>query len=395
MSTTFRLTFLYPPSLFRPCSTRTFASSTRKIHSRARPRARVRIPQLRCLFSERCFSLGSSFGGRTRAGARVGTGIANTNGNGNGSGSVLGLRRNFSTTQRRGERVLKRHGKAVEPLVAEEQREKEILDGAKTPKPEERTSTDGKGMGGVTEGSAKEVEEENPKEKDVAKEPSSAAPLSEETQAAAKIPGDEGARIVVATATGTNTGNEQSGNGKQETATPTNPSTSSTATTASTTATPANPLETVLHMPPPETAEEENASKPPHLQTPPYVHHFDTYTLVQQVEAGGFTNDQAITSMKAVRGLLALNLDVAKKGLVSKSDVENVRFFLYVQSPFFRRKNAVQLDRDRLLIACENRKHTSSAPHAQNSKPRSKIHARRTRKPCVGNGHCYNMKWIS
>lgn len=28
--------------------------------------------------------------------------------------------------------------------------------------------------------------------------------------------------------------------------------------------------------------------------------------------------------MKAVRGLLAVNLDVAKEGLVSKSDVENV-----------------------------------------------------------------------
>jgi hypothetical protein len=42
------------------------------------------------------------------------------------------------------------------------------------------------------------------------------------------------------------------------------------------------------------------------------------------VEAGGFTEEQAITAMKAVRGLLALNLDVAKAGLVSKSDVENV-----------------------------------------------------------------------
>jgi hypothetical protein len=77
-------------------------------------------------------------------------------------------------------------------------------------------------------------------------------------------------------------------------------------------------------MPPPETPEEENAAKPPHLQTPPYVHHFDTFTLVKQVEAGGFTEDQSITAMKAVRGLLALNLDVAKAGLVSKSDVENV-----------------------------------------------------------------------
>lgn len=84
------------------------------------------------------------------------------------------------------------------------------------------------------------------------------------------------------------------------------------------------PLETILEMPPPESAEEENAGKPPHLQTPPYVHHFDTYTLVKQVENGGFSEDQSITAMKAVRGLLAINLDVARAGLVSKSDVENV-----------------------------------------------------------------------
>ncbi|KAI9837162.1 MAG: hypothetical protein M1838_004885 [Thelocarpon superellum] len=63
--------------------------------------------------------------------------------------------------------------------------------------------------------------------------------------------------------------------------------------------------------------------KPPHLHAPPYVHHFDTYTLVRDLERGGFTQDQSVTAMKAVRGLLALNLDVAKEELVSKSDVEN------------------------------------------------------------------------
>jgi hypothetical protein len=83
-------------------------------------------------------------------------------------------------------------------------------------------------------------------------------------------------------------------------------------------------LETVLEMPPPDTQDQEDAAKPPHLQTPPYVHHFDTYTLVQQVEAGDFSTEQSITSMKAVRALLAHNLDIAKAGLVSKSDVENV-----------------------------------------------------------------------
>jgi hypothetical protein len=55
----------------------------------------------------------------------------------------------------------------------------------------------------------------------------------------------------------------------------------------------------------------------------PYIHHFDSYTLVKQLTAGGYTLPQAILSMKAIRTLLASNLDVAQSGLVSKADVEN------------------------------------------------------------------------
>ena len=87
------------------------------------------------------------------------------------------------------------------------------------------------------------------------------------------------------------------------------------------------PLETVLQMGPPSTDKTEE-HKAPHLQAPPYVHHFDTYSLVKDLEGGGFSEDQSVTIMKAIRGLLALNLDVAKEGLVSKSDVENVRYHL-------------------------------------------------------------------
>ncbi|KAK3322245.1 hypothetical protein B0H66DRAFT_195848 [Apodospora peruviana] len=79
------------------------------------------------------------------------------------------------------------------------------------------------------------------------------------------------------------------------------------------------PMDTILHMGPPEEAKH----KPPHLTPPPYVHHFDSYSLVKQLTIGGYTQEQAITAMKAVRGLLASNLDVAQEGLVSKSDVEN------------------------------------------------------------------------
>ena len=81
------------------------------------------------------------------------------------------------------------------------------------------------------------------------------------------------------------------------------------------------PMEKVLQMPAPSSSKKD---KPPHLETPPYVHHFDTYTLVKDLGKGGFTQDQSITLMKSVRSLLAANLELAKDGLVSKSDTENV-----------------------------------------------------------------------
>ncbi|CAD6577920.1 MAG: hypothetical protein ASARMPREDX12_008563 [Alectoria sarmentosa] len=87
----------------------------------------------------------------------------------------------------------------------------------------------------------------------------------------------------------------------------------------------AKPLETVLQMGPPE-AEKQEEHKAPHLQAPPYLHHFDTFTLVRDLERGGFSEEQSVTIMKAVRGQLAVNLDVAKEGLVSKSDVENENY---------------------------------------------------------------------
>ncbi|KAI0199586.1 hypothetical protein F4808DRAFT_209705 [Astrocystis sublimbata] len=77
------------------------------------------------------------------------------------------------------------------------------------------------------------------------------------------------------------------------------------------------PMEAVLHMPPPDSA------RHPHISKPTYVHHFDSYTLVKELQVGGYTKAQAITSMKAIRTILAQNLDVAQEGLVGKSDVDN------------------------------------------------------------------------
>ena len=89
------------------------------------------------------------------------------------------------------------------------------------------------------------------------------------------------------------------------------------------------PLERVLRVKAPagttaSSEEDPTGSKPPHLHAPPYVHHFDSFSLVKDLEKGGFQLNQAETLMKVVRGLLAVNLDVAKEGMVSKSDRENV-----------------------------------------------------------------------
>ncbi|KAL4753577.1 hypothetical protein BDW72DRAFT_168759, partial [Aspergillus terricola var. indicus] len=87
-----------------------------------------------------------------------------------------------------------------------------------------------------------------------------------------------------------------------------------------------NPLEGVLHMPSPSsylTPSTLPHNQPPHMAPPPYVHHFDTYSLVQDLAKGGFTDKQAITIMKGVRKILQNNLDFAKQNLTSKSDVEN------------------------------------------------------------------------
>lgn len=82
------------------------------------------------------------------------------------------------------------------------------------------------------------------------------------------------------------------------------------------------PLEAVLHMQPPEVV----AKQHPAMSPPPYVHHFDSYSMVKQLQEGGYSKDSATTAMKGIRTILASNLDVAQSSLVSKSDVENVRF---------------------------------------------------------------------
>jgi hypothetical protein len=197
----------------------------------------------------------------------------------------------FVTTPRKKQRFVQRHGKAVQPFLTPgdttEDTKVLVADGA-------AASTNATGSEQTGGSEAKNIAE---------KEVSPLAPFSDETQAAAYIPGDSQFKFMA--------GSPDSG---------TIPIQQAAANTMDHNA----PLATVLHMDPPS---DQPPSDPniPHMHAPPYVHHFDSYTLVKQVEDGGFTGGQAVTSMKAVRGLLALNLDIAREGLVSKSDVENVR----------------------------------------------------------------------
>jgi hypothetical protein len=82
-----------------------------------------------------------------------------------------------------------------------------------------------------------------------------------------------------------------------------------------------SPLDRVIDMNSPNLPEDD---KPPHLQAPRYVHHFDTFSLVRDLQKGGFTEKQTVDIMKAIRGLLAENMNLARRALVSKSNVENV-----------------------------------------------------------------------
>lgn len=74
----------------------------------------------------------------------------------------------------------------------------------------------------------------------------------------------------------------------------------------------------LVPLPSPETLRD------PHMTPPPYVHHFDSYSMVKLLEGGGFSPEQAIESMKAIRTVLGGHIQVAQRNLVSKGDAENV-----------------------------------------------------------------------
>jgi hypothetical protein len=206
---------------------------------------------------------------------------------------------------------VERHGKAVEPFLVPGKTKKDVKvfvqEGTPASVKGDAKDTHSKpGSEGAGDEKGKNVDQN---------EASSSAPLPEETKAAARISGDLG------------TG----GNAPADQASPTQPTVFSTTETGL----PRDgPLEKILKTEKPKEGTGDGLNIP-HLHPPPYVHNFDSYTLVKEVEKGGFTPAQAITAMKAVRMLLANNLEVAKNGLVSKSDVENVSFMIYGSQTWF------------------------------------------------------------
>ncbi|ODH45363.1 hypothetical protein ACO22_00087 [Paracoccidioides brasiliensis] len=82
----------------------------------------------------------------------------------------------------------------------------------------------------------------------------------------------------------------------------------------------------------------------PHPSSLTYAHLFDTYSLVKDLGRSGFTEEQSVSIMKAIRGLLADNFEMAREGLVSKSDVENETYLF--QAACSELRNSLQASRN-------------------------------------------------
>ncbi|KAA8913105.1 hypothetical protein FN846DRAFT_180246 [Sphaerosporella brunnea] len=81
-----------------------------------------------------------------------------------------------------------------------------------------------------------------------------------------------------------------------------------------------------------------------------YVHHFDTYSLVQRLSAGGFSKGQSVAIMKGIRSLLEKNMAEAQENLVSKSNIENETYLFQAASSELRNEiqNSKKLAIDQL-----------------------------------------------
>lgn len=119
-------------------------------------------------------------------------------------------------------------------------------------------------------------------------------------------------------------------------------------------------LDIILSIPSPSEVKGQDSPRHPHLEPSPYEHHFDTYSLVQELAAKDpYTIEQATTLMKAIRQMLTMNLDVAKEGLVSKSDIENESYLF--RAACSELKNTLQTTRHSEML--KQRSHRAGLQH--------------------------------
>lgn len=136
-------------------------------------------------------------------------------------------------------------------------------------------------------------------------------------------------------------------------------STTTTAATATATATAPATAETsgdvnsdgtTLSSPTPPPGPSSSPSPSSTFAPREYVHHFDTYSSVQQLEAGGYRRGQSVAIMKGIRALLDKNMTAARENLVSKSDIENETYLFQAACSELRNEmqNAKKAQMDQL-----------------------------------------------
>ncbi|KAH0543336.1 hypothetical protein FGG08_002292 [Glutinoglossum americanum] len=82
------------------------------------------------------------------------------------------------------------------------------------------------------------------------------------------------------------------------------------------------PLDPLLQNLPP-TSLQSPSHQPPTIKSPPYIHHFDTYTFVHLLTAATIPPNLSLTTMKAIRSLLAHHLSHAQAVLLPTSSLSN------------------------------------------------------------------------
>ena len=125
---------------------------------------------------------------------------------------------------------------------------------------------------------------------------------------------------------------------------------STTTTTTAETSGDGNSDDTTLSSPSTSSPSSSSSSSSSTFAPREYVHHFDTYSSVQQLEAGGYRRGQSVAIMKGIRALLDKNMAAARENLVSKSDIENETYLFQAACSELRNEmqNAKKAQMDQL-----------------------------------------------